>query len=77
MANDSHNLEHEAFIRMMQYIPEPSVRARELQCLLTEYEADLESEAEVSLAEQGEPLTEDTLNAEIARIDRENVHAVA
>jgi hypothetical protein len=77
MPKDSHIPEHDTFIRMMRYIPEGTVRARELNCLLAEYEAALKLAAEASLTAQGEPLTEETLNAEMARIDRENAHAIA
>jgi hypothetical protein len=77
MSKDNSILEHDTFLRMMRYIPEGSIKARELNCLLAEYEATLKSEAEASLVKQGELLTEETLNAEMARIDRENAHAVA
>jgi len=71
------SLEFETFQRMMRLIPESSVRAMELQVILAKYEADLRRVAEANLVKQGEPLTEETLNAEMARLDRENAHAIA
>jgi hypothetical protein len=77
MERRGRNIEAEVFKRMMRLIPESSVRAIELQVILLRYDAELQREAEANLALQEEPLTEETLNAEMARIDRENAHAVA